>query len=76
MLIVVFVSFFTLNDQECTRSMTFEAVYDTNIHTDIHFYRQIIGYCKNILAGDVRVGIHVVKCYGVADCNSVWNSVF
>ena len=60
-LIVVFVSFFTFNNQECTRSMTIEAVYYTNIHTDIHFYRQIKDHRKNILAGDVIV-VFMLRC--------------
>ena len=69
--------FLTFNDQECTGPMTIDAAHYTRASIEIHRHRQIEGYCENVPAGDVRVGLHVGKCsgYGVANAYSGWNSV-
>ena len=55
--------YFTFNGNECNGPMTIEGiVYGAPAIEDPHRYRQIEGYCENIPAGQVTIGVNIGNC--------------
>ena len=52
--------YFTFNGNKCSGPMTIEGVvHGSSADDDPHRHRQIEGYCENISAGQVTIGINI-----------------
>ncbi|XP_062511691.1 collagen triple helix repeat-containing protein 1-like isoform X2 [Corticium candelabrum] len=54
--------YFTFNGNECSGPMTIEGLVYSRLYDDPHRHRQIEGYCENIRAGQVTIGVNIGNC--------------
>ena len=74
--------FITINDKECSSPAPIDAVIFLKVVSRLNLHRPgtLDGFCNNIPAGCVTVGLSVGKCKGfsdayVGDAYTCWNSV-
>ena len=71
--------FITINGEECSSPAPIDAtIYVKNSGLDLHRPGTLDGFCNNIPAGNVTVGLSIGKCDGITDHGDAftcWKSV-